>query len=69
MRRKSVQIGVALQHIPSELYNGLPAAGGDVNSANDLDVALRDALWCDAPARIGSRVIRQTMLNVEELDQ
>ena len=64
-----IQISVALQHILSELYNGLPAAGRDVNSANDFDMVLRDALWCDAPARISSRAIHQAMLNVEEPSQ
>jgi len=65
----SVQIGVALQHMPGELYNGLPAAGRDVNSPNNLDMVLRDALWCDEPARIGSRAILQAMLNVGEHHQ
>jgi len=40
-----------------------------MNSTDDLDVTLRDALGPDAPAGIGSRAIRRAMLKVEELDQ
>ena len=47
-----------LEHIPSELYNGLPAAGRDMNGTNDLDIALRNAVGPNAPAGISSRAIR-----------
>ena len=40
-----------------------------MNSTDDLDMALRDAVGPNAPTRIGSRAIRRTMLKVEELDQ
>jgi hypothetical protein len=59
-----------LEHVPSELYNGLPGGGRDINSTNDLDMALYDAVGRDAPAGIGSRAIQvlQAPLKVE-LDQ
>ena len=62
-------ICTTLEHITSELYNGLPAAGRDMNSTNDLDIVPRDAVGHDAPARIGSRAIRQAMLKVVKLNQ
>ena len=40
-----------------------------MNNTDDLDMALRDAVGPDAPAGIGSRAVRRTMLKVEELDQ
>ena len=40
-----------------------------MHSANNLDMALRDALGRDAPAGIGPRASRQAMLKVEELGQ
>jgi len=44
-----------------------------MNSTNDLDMALRDAVGPDAPAGIVqgivSRAIPPAMLKVEELDQ
>jgi len=40
-----------------------------MNNTNDFDVALRDAVGRDAPARIGSNAILQAMLKVEELDR
>jgi len=40
-----------------------------MNSTNDLDMALRDAVGRDEPARIDSSAILQAMLKVEELDQ
>jgi len=40
-----------------------------MDSANDLDMAVRDAIGRDAPAGISSRFICQAMLKVEELDQ
>ena len=47
-----------LEHRLSELHNWLPTAGRDMDSANDLDMALRDAVGLDAPAGVGSRFIR-----------
>jgi len=47
----------------SKLYNRLPAAGRDVNSTNDLDMVLRDALVRDAPAGVGSGATRQAMID------
>ena len=58
-----------LGHIASKLYNGLPAAGRDMDSANDLDMVLRDGVGRDEPAGIGSRAILQALLKVEEVDQ
>ena len=58
-----------LGYITSKLYNGLPAASRDMDSANDLDMALCDALGRDEPAGIGSRAIHQALLKVEEIDQ
>jgi hypothetical protein len=40
-----------------------------MNSTNDLDMAQRDAVGHDAPARVGSRAIRQAMLKVVKLNQ
>jgi hypothetical protein len=40
-----------------------------MNSTDDLDMALCDAVGRDAPARIGSRAIRQAMLKAGKLDQ
>jgi len=38
-----------------------------MNSTNDPDMALRDAVGRDAPAGIGSTAILQALLKVEEL--
>jgi hypothetical protein len=40
-----------------------------MNSTDDLDMVLRDAVGPNTPAGIGSRAIRQAMLKKEKLDQ
>ena len=69
MRKGYPQEYVPLYHIPSVLYDRLPTTCRDMNSTDDLDMALCDAVGRDAPARIGSRAIRQAMLKAGKLDQ
>ena len=47
-----VPIGMALEHILRELYDGHPTPSRHMDGTDDLHVSLRDIVYTDSPIRV-----------------
>lgn len=65
----SAPIGIALLHVSSELDDWHPAVGRDMNSTDDLDMALHDTVTTYCPPEIGPRAILYPLLREKEPNQ
>ena len=64
-----MSIRTILQHIPSELHDWHPATSRDVYGANDLDVALHNAMRPNSPSGVGHIVAFHGFLKEKRLNQ
>ena len=63
-----VPVGMALEHILRELYDGHPTASRHMNGTDDLHVSLRYIVYTDSPMGVAPITLPHAQLKVDNLE-